>query len=194
MSEWTSCKLADVALKFAMGPFGSNIKAENFTESGVPVIRGTNLNSYKYVGGDFVFLTEDKAEQLRSSQCFPGDLVVTHRGTLGQVGLVPKGKYEKYVVSQSGMKVTPNPAVLDSDFLFYFFSSDIGQHELLQHESQVGVPSISNPLTSLKSVALKLPPINEQKAIAGTLTNLDDKIDLPKLHPSETASSTEFQA
>ncbi|MBY0500138.1 MAG: restriction endonuclease subunit S [Nitrosomonas sp.] len=178
MSEWRKCKLSEVAVKFAMGPFGSNIKAENFTNIGVPVIRGTNLNYYRYVDGEFVYLTEEKANQLKSSNCFPGDIVVTHRGTLGQVGLIPFGKFDRYVISQSGMKVTVNPEFIDSNFLLYFFKSNIGQNELLQHESQVGVPSISNPLTSLKSVSLNLPPLPEQKAIASILSSLDDKIDL----------------
>lgn len=178
MSEWKECKLFEVAEKFAMGPFGSNIKAENFIDSGVPVIRGTNLNYYKYVGGNFVFLNEEKATQLKSSNCFPGDLVFTHRGTLGQVGLIPEGKYSRYVISQSGMKLTVKKDILDNQFLFYFFNSSIGRNELLQHEAQVGVPSISNPLTSLKSVNILLPPLPEQKAIAGILSSLDDKIDL----------------
>ena len=71
MTEWKECKLEDVAINFAMGPFGSNIKADNFIESGVPVIRGKNLNSYKYIGGDFVYLSEDKANELGKSNCFP---------------------------------------------------------------------------------------------------------------------------
>jgi len=178
MKGWRECKLTDVAERFAMGPFGSNIKAENFIDSGVPVIRGTNLNYYKYVDGDFVFLTEEKADQLKGSNCFPGDLVFTHRGTIGQVGIIPDSKYSRYVISQSGMKVTVNKHLIDNHFLFYFFKSDQGQHELLQHESQVGVPSISSPLTSLKSVSLLLPPLPEQRAIAGVLSSLDDKIDV----------------
>ena len=178
MSKWKKCKLEDVADNLAMGPFGSNIKAENFKKTGVPVIRGTNLNYHRYLDGEFVFLTEEKANELKSSNCFPGDLVFTHRGTIGQVGIVPHGKYPRYVVSQSGMKVTPNSKLLDNMFLFYFFKSDIGQHELLQHESQVGVPSISSPLSSLKAVNLRLPPLPEQKAIASVLSCLDDKIDL----------------
>ena len=178
MSEWEEYRLDDVAESFAMGPFGSNIKVENFRESGVPVIRGTNLNYFKYVGGDFAFLSEEKANHLRSSNCFPGDLVFTHRGTIGQVGIIPEGKYQRYVVSQSGMKLTVKKDRLDNQFLFYFFKSSIGQHELLQNESQVGVPSISRPLTSLKSVIIPLPPLPEQRAISGVLSSLDKKIDL----------------
>lgn len=180
--EWDLKKVADIKSEdkraIAMGPFGSNIKAENFVEHGVPVIRGTNFNFAKYVGGDFVYLTEEKADELLGSNCKAGDLVFTHRGTLGQVGLIPAGKYPRYVISQSGMKLTVNPDLMDSGFLFYFFKSEYGQHQILKYESQVGVPSISNPLTSLKEIKVPAPPPLEQRAIAAVLSSLDDKIDL----------------
>ena len=195
MSEWKEYRLDEIAENFAMGPFGSNIKAENFIDTGVPVIRGKNLNFPKYVDGDYVFLTEEKADQLKSSNCYPGDLVFTHRGTIGQVGLIPEGKYPRYVVSQSGMKVSARKNILDNNFLFYFFKSNIGQYELLQNESQVGVPAISSPLTSLKSVHISLPSLPEQRAIAMLLSSLDDKIDL--LHRQnktlETMAETLFR-
>lgn len=162
----------------AMGPFGSNIKSENYVDNGVPVIRGINLNYFKYVGGDFVFLTEEKAATLKSSICKTGDLVFTHRGTIGQVCLIPCGKFDKYIISQSGMKLTVDKNKIDNIFLLYFFKSKMGKNQILQYESQVGVPSISNPLSSLKMIEVPLPPLPEQKAIAGVLGSLDDKIDL----------------
>lgn len=162
----------------AMGPFGSNIKSENYVDNGVPVIRGINLNYFKYVGGDFVFLTEEKAATLKSSICKTGDLVFTHRGTIGQVCLIPCGKFDKYIISQSGMKLTVDKNKINNIFLLYFFKSKMGKNQILQYESQVGVPSISNPLSSLKMIEVPLPPLPEQKAIAGVLGSLDDKIDL----------------
>ncbi|HLO43766.1 MAG TPA: restriction endonuclease subunit S [Leadbetterella sp.] len=162
----------------AMGPFGSNIKAENFVDKGVPVIRGTNLNFPKFVGGNFVFLTEEKADELIGSVCKAGDLVFTHRGTIGQVGLIPSNHHSRYVISQSGMKLTVDSNIINNEFLFYFFKSEFGQYQILKYESQVGVPSISNPLTSLKEMQVPVPPLLEQTAIATILSSLDDKIDL----------------
>ncbi|WP_295623492.1 restriction endonuclease subunit S [uncultured Nitrosomonas sp.] len=180
--NWNLMKIADIKgidkRSIAMGPFGSNIKAENFVSSGVPIIRGTNLNYAKYVAGVFVYLTDEKADELLGSNCRPGDLVFTHRGTIGQVGLIPNNKYERYVISQSGMKLTVNPTLIDNEYLFYFFKSEFGQFQILKYESQVGVPSISNPLTSLKEIEIPVPPLPEQRAIAAVLSGLDDKIDL----------------
>lgn len=180
--KWELKKIADIKSEdkrsIAMGPFGSNIKAENFVEYGVPVIRGTNLNYAKYVGGDFVYLSEDKADELLGSNCKAGDLVFTHRGTIGQVGLIPSNKFSRYVISQSGMKLTVNSNLMDKDFLFYFFKSAYGQYQILKYESQVGVPSISNPLTSLKEIKVPAPPLSEQKIIGAVLSSLDEKIDL----------------
>lgn len=180
--EWDLKKVADIKSEdkhaIAMGPFGSNIKSENFVEYGVPVIRGTNFNYAKYVNGYFVYLTEEKADDLLGSNCKAGDLVFTHRGTIGQVGLISSGKFPRYVISQSGMKLTVNTDLMSSDFLFYFFKSDFGQYQILKYESQVGVPSISNPLTSLKEMEVPAPLLQEQKDIAAVLSSLDEKIDL----------------
>ncbi len=163
----------------SMGPFGSNITVDNFISEGIPVIRGVNLNFDRFVDGEFVFVSNEKADQLRSSNCKSGDLVFTHRGTIGQVGLIPfKTKYERYIISQSGMKLTVDSRKVDPSFAFYFFKSKYGQFQLLKNESQVGVPSISTPLTSLKEIEIPVPPLIEQQSIASILSSLDDKIDL----------------
>lgn len=176
--EWHKYKLGQIINDIAMGPFGSNIKVENFVDSGVPVIRGINLNENGFVDEKFVYVSEAKAQSLKRSLAFPDDLVFTHRGTIGQVGIIPRGKHPKYLVSQSQMKLTVNTKYLDPLFLYYFFKSPLGQYELLKNSSQVGVPAIAQPTASLKAVDIFLPPLPTQRRIAEILSALDDKIEL----------------
>jgi type I restriction enzyme S subunit len=172
--EWEISNLGTVVQRIAMGPFGSDIKTDNFVSDGVPVIRGGNLTD-GFVDRDFVFLTEAKADQLANANAFPGDLVITHRGTLGQIGLIPsKSRFRRYVVSQSQMLIRPNAAMLPSHFLYLFLTSSAGQHELLANRSQTGVPAISRPTTSVKAISLLLPQRPVVDAFEGFASALFD--------------------
>lgn len=196
--EWTSAQLKDIAAQsdraFAMGPFGSNIRAENYRESGVPVIRGTNLGEAgeaPFMPYDFVFLSEEKADELSSSSAVPKDIVFVAQGTVGKVGIVPTNTpYRRFVLSQNLMKVTVNPERADPRFVFYFFRSPAGQHEIMSRVNPTGVPCISKPLTSLRQFGIRLPDdVAEQRAIARILGSLDDKIELNR-RMNETLEAT----
>lgn len=163
---------------FAMGPFGSNIKTENFVQSGVPVIQGRNINGTRLDENDFVFLTDEKADELSASVVKRGDIVITHRGTLGQVVMIPRtSRYPRYVVSQSQMKVSVDEDEMSPEFVTYWLQSSMGQAELFSYASQTGVPAIAQPLASLRKMRVICPPLDEQRAIAGVLGALDDKIE-----------------
>lgn len=174
---WVETTLGENIVDIAMGPFGSNLKVDSFIDSGVPVIKGGNL-SENYVGGNFSFVSEEKASSLKRSVAHAGDIIVTHRGTLGQVSLVPSGKYERYVTSQSQIRFTLDEQKVDKSYLLYFLKSRIGQYELLLNASQVGVPAIATPTKAMKRINLCLPPLPEQKAIADMLSSFDAKIEL----------------
>jgi len=163
----------------AMGPFGSRIRTENFVPQGVPIIRGGNLNAERFLDDDFVYLTEEKADELRSANAASLDIVITHRGTLGQVGIIPRcARYPRYVVSQSQLKLTVDQSKADPYFVFYYLRSPEGQHQLLANSSQTGVPAIASPTRALKAIQLPCPALPEQRAIAHILGTLDDKIEL----------------
>jgi len=185
MSEWKTYQLGDICDDVAMGPFGSNLKIDNFISDGVPVIRGMNLHEGGFNKKNFAFVSEEKANSLKRCLAYPDDLVFTHRGTLGQVGIIPKIGYEKYLVSQSQMRLSVNKDYLYPKYLYYFFKSSIGQKELLKNTSQVGVPAIANPTKSLKQVEISIPDIITQTQISQILTSLDDKIEL-NLHMNQT--------
>jgi type I restriction enzyme S subunit len=162
----------------AIGPFGSRMKSDCYVSSGVPVIRGNNIGDTREFVGEMVYITPELANQLGNAIVHADDLVFPHRGAIGQVGIVPRNNTERYALSSSLMKLTCDRRQVEPLFLFYFFRSADGQHELLKNASTVGTPGIGQPLSSLRSIKVSLPPLPEQKAIAHILGTLDDKIEL----------------
>lgn len=178
-ARWRTVKFEDLAVgtrnAIVGGPFGSNLVSSDYTESGVPVIRGQNMGQGRWVGGAFAFVSEEKAESLRANWARPGDVVFTQRGTLGQVALVPDAPWDRYVVSQSQMKATLNPDEADPLFVYYYFTSTAEQQYIFANAIQTGVPH-SN-LGQLRAHPMRIPVVEDQRAIAGILGALDDKIE-----------------
>lgn len=162
-----------------IGPFGKALMADEYTDSGVPVLRGINVNQGRFHDDDFVFIDDQTADRLSKFESFPGDVLLVHKGTLGQIGLMPRErKFERYIMGNSMMRVRCDPDKLLPEYLYYWLSSSQGQHYLFSRISQVGVPQIQTPLTTLRQAALPVPPVTEQKKIAYTLSTLDEKIEL----------------
>lgn len=161
----------------AIGPFGSRMKADTYASTGVPVVRGTNISSGRSLVGDWVFVSEEFAEGIPNCIARPGDIVLPHRGAIGEVALIGP-EFPRVILSSSMMKFRPDPARADGEFLYYFLKSKAGRSEILRFASQVGTPGIGQPLTSLRQFRVPVPPVSIQKRIARTLSSIDDKIEL----------------
>ena len=170
--------MSELIEEISMGPFGSNIKVECFTDSGVPVLNGSNLVGFRLNEDTFNYVTEEKATSLGKANAYRGDIVITHRGTLGQIVYIPQNsKYSRYVISQSQFRVRCNEKVIP-EYLVYYFHSRLGQHKLLSNASQVGVPSLARPTSTFQKLTISIPPVAKQKEIVKILSSLDDKIEL----------------
>lgn len=167
---------ADVPYACVGGPFGSNLTSKHYVDEGVPVIRGQNLGGpgcFNETG--FVFVTPEKADKLRPNLAFRGDLLFTQRGTLGQVGLIPQdSQYERYVVSQSQMKLTVDANRVDARFVYQYFRLPSTIQEILNRTITAGVPHIN--LGILKAFEIPMPPLPIQRAIAEVAQTYDDLI------------------
>ena len=161
------------------GPFGSNIGSRFFVDAGVPVIRGNNLTTdmRRFIDDDFVFITEEKADELGSCEAVGDDIVFTAAGSLGQVGLIPcEANYQRYIISNKQLRARVDRAAVDPLFAFYWFASREMVEYIQQRNTGSSVPLIN--LGVLRSLPLPLPPLAEQRAIAHILGALDDKIEL----------------
>ena len=179
-SKWGTATIEDVAEKVGMGPFGSSIKVETFVTDGVPIIGSHHLHKFKLDDAQpFKFITPDHAQRLANSNVAPGDIILTHRGSIGQVSYIPQdSQYSRYMISQSQFYMRCDRTKVIPEYVTMYFKSPEGQHQLLANTSQVGVPAIAQPVTYLRTIVIPLPSLEDQRRIAHILGTLDDKIEL----------------
>ncbi|MDD5083342.1 MAG: restriction endonuclease subunit S [Candidatus Moranbacteria bacterium] len=103
-----------------------------------------------------------------------GDIFLTSEAPLGE-HIVWKSE-EKLVLSQRIFGIRTKKEKLDPFFFNYFIDSKFYQHELKSKESGSTVTGIKQ--SELLKTRVILPPLEEQKEIAGVLGSLDDKIEL----------------
>ena len=179
---WDITPIGDLAEKIAMGPFGSNIKVSTFVPYGVPIISGNHLRGYFLEEPSYNYITEEHAERLKNSVVYPGDVVFTHAGNIGQVAMIPDGcDYPKYVLSQRQFYLRCNTKKLIPEYVTLFFHSKEGQHELLSYANQTGVPSIAQPASNLKKISLPVPPLQIQEEWAALVRPIISQYQQNKL-------------
>ena len=82
--SWRLQPLGQLALRFSDGPFGSNLKSEHYTETGIRVIRLQNIGIRRFVNDDAAYVSPSHFESLARHKCIPGDVLI---GTLGDPNL-----------------------------------------------------------------------------------------------------------
>ena len=179
MVEWKEYKIEELIDEISMGPFGSNIKVDNFIDFGVPVLNGSNMQGFKLQEKSFNYVSPKKADSLGRANAYRGDVVITHRGTLGQIVYIPESSlFERYVISQSQFRLKLKTDIVRPDYFVYYFHTPLGQHKILMNASQVGVPALARPTSTFKNVTISIPSIERQNKIMDILSSLDDKIEV----------------
>jgi type I restriction enzyme S subunit len=180
--DWKVESIESLSSKIAMGPFGSDMKTSTYVEEGVPIISGKQMSGYLLKDEDNNFISPSHAQKLKNSLVQRGDTVITQTGTVGQVSLIPQNsKYSQYIVSSRQHFCRPLEDNLQ-EYLFCFLTSGKGQHELLKNVVTTGVPSISRPVTNLKSIQLVRPKRgvldNFSQIVKPILTNISLNISI----------------
>ena len=70
---------------------------------GVPIINGQHLHGIRLDDSPgFNFITDEHAARLANANVERGDVILTHRGNIGQVSYIPDDSmFVRYIVSQS---------------------------------------------------------------------------------------------
>lgn len=187
--NWEVKTIDEIAKRVGMGPFGSSIKVETFVDDGIPIISGPHLRGFMLEDSTFNFISVEHAEKLKNANVFPGDVIFTHAGNIGNLAFIPAdSQYRRYVVSQRQFFMRCDLSKITPGFITYYFQAPDGLHKLLANSSSVGVPSIAQPVTYLKSIKLPIPPKEILDIFEEIVTPLHQKYSANKREANTVAA------
>ncbi len=162
---------------------GFAFKSEDFTESGIPVVKTTDIKNNTIVNLSNTFVAEDKYEGFEKIRVFKGDILMSTVGSaphvinsaVGQLGLVST-EFDGALLNQNAVKLEANNNIVLSKYLFYLLCNkryreylNIGAHGTA-NQASLSLDYILNFLASL-------PPLEEQDEILKVLDYKTSQID-----------------
>lgn len=158
-SNWQTWRFGDERLlEIVDGDRGENYpKADDFHTQGDCLF--LNTKNVRPDGFDFastMFITAAKDRQMRKGKLKRGDVVLTTRGTIGNIGLysghVPYGD----IRINSGMLILrPNGRALLSSFLFELLRSEMVKSQIKQYTTGAAQPQL--PIKTLENFTIRVP-------------------------------------
>jgi type I restriction enzyme S subunit len=178
MSEWKECKLGDLIqdkiAELQTGPFGTMLNASEYTATGTPVIAVQDIGNNKLHSKKLNFINQETALRLAKYQVKVNDIIFGRKGAVDRRAIVTESE-NGWMQGSDCIRLRFNEKI-DALFISYQLGSNQLKEWLIQHSHGATMPSLNQEILSL--LPLSLPPLSEQKAIAGVLSSLDDKIDL----------------
>lgn len=122
------------------------------------------------------FITQEKDSLLNNGKLKRDDIVITTRGTVGNVALYsPQVPYENIRIN-SGMLIIRCVPNISNQYLYYVFRSEWFQKQITAVQSGSAQPQL--PKSHFLKMVIPLPPLLIQKKIASILQLIDEKIEL----------------
>ena len=159
------------ANSFVDGPFGSNLKASEYRDAGIPIIRLQNIRPHYFIDKDIKFISPEKANDLARHEFKPGDLVIAKLGDpTGVACIVPEGFGPGRIVADV-VRFRGDPNRVDHSYVSRYLNSPYARSQLAS--ATTGTTRQRVNLTKLKHIEIPLPPLAEQKRIAAILDAAD---------------------
>lgn len=168
---------ADSSIKWSItgGPFGSNLKVEDYTEEGVRIIQLQNIGDGVFRNDYKIFTSNKKADELLSCNIYPNEIILSKMGDpVARACFIPN-KDERYLMASDGIRLVVDENNFNKKYVHDYINSTHFRKIAIAVSTGSTRQRISLP--ALKKIKIIQPPLPEQKAIANCLTTWDSGIE-----------------
>lgn len=152
--------------------------SKDYVEDGIPFIMASDLSNGLVNFSSCKFITEKQANTLRKGFSIAGDILLSHKATIGRTATVQENKYPFLVLTpQVTYYRVKDKQKLNNLYLKYYFDSQYFQ-SILQQWAGSGSTRAYIGITEQLKLPIILPDIDTQNEIVDIINRLDQKIYL----------------
>ncbi|MGH8613033.1 MAG: restriction endonuclease subunit S [Gammaproteobacteria bacterium] len=176
MTEITEITLGELAQSglLQLGD-GYRTKQSEHGVPGLPILRVAEVLDGEIAPKFEDYVSDTFRSVMGAKVSQPGDVVLTTKGTVGRVAIIPADA-PAFVYSPQlcFFRITPESPV-SAPYLYYWFKSEDFWHQAQYQKGQTDMADYIN-LADIRSLIVKLPPKKAREAATAILGALDDKI------------------
>ncbi len=149
-------------------------KVSDFVPEGIPFIMASDLKGGVVDIKTCNFLTKDRADRLRKGFSLPGDVLLSHKATIGETAIVPDVEHYVMLTPQVTYYRVVDRESLSNEYLRCYFDSPAFQKPLKTIAGD-GSTRAYIGITKQRDLPVLLPKIEEQRKLANVFSCLDGK-------------------
>ena len=180
--EWVEMSVAELqaagALLVEDGNHGENRpRPYEFSTEGIQFIRAADMDSGRVLFERAQRINEVARERVRKGIGAGGDVLLSHKGTVGKIAYVPLDAPPFVCSPQTTFWRVKDLKQLDRRYIYFYLLSRAFREQLDSRKGETDMAAYVS-LTTQRTLQVTVPPLADQQAIAAVLGALDDKIEL----------------
>jgi|Wag4MinimDraft_9_1082661.scaffolds.fasta_scaffold00033_2 type I restriction enzyme S subunit len=176
--SFKSVKFKNTKINIIDGDRGENYPSQNeYLEDGYCLfLNAKNVTDSGFKFNKTKFITKEKDDILRKGKLEKEDVVLTTRGTVGNVGFFTNGIPYKNIRINSGMLIfrLENHKEFLPEYIYWYFRSDLFQNQIKQYVSGSAQPQL--PVKTINEMEILKPDIEVQKKIVKIISSVNKKV------------------
>ena len=159
--------IKDLDIYISDGNYSSKYpRSEEFVKEGIPFIRGNNMVDGDISDDEMYYITPEKHAILLKGHVKAGDVLITTRGNIGQVAIVPE-RHEDSNINAQIVLLRTNSKSLYNRYLLWALQSHRANEQYIALQTGTALKQL--PVGKLEKLSIKVADIDEQHDIANTL-------------------------
>ena len=169
IDSWERIPLNTICERIFDGPFGSNLKSDDYVENGIRVVRLENIKNLWFDDSKKSFVTKEKYKTIDSHTVIPTDLIMS-TFIADEIKICQMPSYIGFAINKADCIGIRLKQSVHQSYILYFLSSKDTYNHLIKMIHGATRPRVNTK--QIKEIAIPLACSNEQDEIVRVIDNL----------------------